>query len=163
MPSKQPKPVETAEATVLRLLGRRDYSRSELRRKLTGKGFPAGEADGVLARFEARGLVNDWNLAQRLASFYSREKLWGPQKLLHKLVQRGIPVDMVRQVIDLEEESGGTPERLKALLKHKLKGRDSRSLSGQDRRRLANYLQQRGYAWDDIWEALQEIGGSIEE
>jgi SOS response regulatory protein OraA/RecX len=70
---------------------------------------------------------------------------------------------MVRQVIDLEEESGGTPERLKALLKHKLKGRDSRSLSGQDRRRLANYLQQRGYAWDDIWEALQETGGSVEE
>jgi len=163
MSSKQLKPAETAEATALRLLGRRDYSRSELRRKLTGKGFSAGETEGVLARFEACGFLNDRNLAQRLAGFYSREKLWGPQKLLQKLVQRGIPVEMAREVIHLEEESGRTPERLRFILQHKLKGRDSLSLSVQDKKRLANYLQQRGYAWDDIWEALQEIGGSAEE
>jgi regulatory protein len=147
----------------MRLLGRRDYSCSELRRKLTGKGFSAGEADGVLTQFEARGLLNDWKLAQRLAGFYSREKLWGPQKLLQKLIQRGIPVEMAREVMDLEEESGRTPERLRVILQHKLKGRDSLSLSVQEKKRLANYLQQRGYAWDDIWEALQETGGSVEE
>jgi regulatory protein len=163
MSSKHLKPAETAEATAMRLLGRRDYSRSELRRKLTGKGFSAGETEGVLAQFEARGFLNDRNLAQRLAGFYSREKLWGPQKLLQKLVQRGIPVEMAREVIQLEEESGRTPERLRFILQHKLKGRDSLSLSVQDKKRLANYLQQRGYAWDDIWEALQEIGGSAEE
>ena len=163
MSSKHLKPAETAEATAMRLLGRRDYSRSELRRKLTGKGFSAGETEGVLAQFEARGFLNDRNLAQRLAGFYFREKLWGPQKLLQKLVQRGIPVEMAREVIQLEEESGRTPERLRFILQHKLKGRDSLSLSVQDKKRLANYLQQRGYAWDDIWEALQEIGGSAEE
>jgi len=163
MSSKHLKPAETAEATAMRLLGRRDYSRSELRRKLTGKGFSAGETEGVLAQFEARGFLNDRNLAQRLAGFYSREKLWGPQKLLQKLVQRGIPVEMAREVIQLEEESGRTPERLRFILQHKLKGRDSLSLSVQDKKRLANYLQQRGYAWDDIWEALQETGGSVEE
>jgi regulatory protein len=163
MSSKELKPAETAEATAMRLLGRKDYSRSELRRKLTGKGFSAGETEGVLARFEACGFLNDRNLAQRLAGFYSREKLWGPQKLLQKLVQRGIPVEMAREVISLEEESGRTPDRLRVILQHKLKGRDSLSLSVQDKKRLANYLQQRGYAWDDIWEALQEIGGSAEE
>ena len=163
MSSKQLKPAETAEATAMRLLGRRDYSRSELRRKLTGKGFSAGETEGILAQFEARGFLNDRNLAQRLAGFYSREKLWGPQKLLQKLVQRGIPVEMAREVIHLEEESARTPERLRFILQHKLKGRDSLSLSVQDKKRLANYLQQRGYAWDDIWEALQETGGSVEE
>jgi regulatory protein len=163
MSNKQLKPAETAEAAAMRLLGRRDYSHSELRRKLTQKGFPAGETDGVLAQFEARGFLNDRNLAQRLAAFYSREKLWGPQKLLQKLVQRGIPVGIAREVISLEEDSGRTPARLRVILQHKLKGRDSLSLSVQDKRRLANHLQQRGYAWDDIWEALQEIGGSIEE
>jgi len=163
MPSKHLKPAETPEATAMRLLGRRDYSRSELRRKLTGKGFSPGEADGVLSQFEARGLLNDLKLAQRLAGFYLREKLWGPQKLLQKLVQRGIPVEMAREVMDREEESGRTPERLRVILRHKLRGRDSLSLSVREKQGLANYLRQRGYAWDDIWEALQEIGGSLEE
>jgi len=163
MPSKQLKPAESAEASAIRLLGRRDYSRSELRRKLIGKGFSAGEVDGVLTQFDTRGLLNDRKLAQRLAGYYSREKLWGPQRLLQKLVQRGIPVEMAREVMDQEEESGRTPERLRAILRHKLKGQDSLSLSVQDKQRLANYLRQRGYAWDDIWEALQEIGGLLEE
>ena len=147
----------------MRLLGRRDYSRSELRQKLTGKGFSAGETEGVLTRFEARGLLDDWKLAQRLAGFYSREKLWGPQKLLQKLVQRGISVEMAREVVDLGEENGRTSERLRAVFQHKMKGRNFLSFSVQEKKRLANYLQQRGYAWDDIWEALQETGGSAEE
>jgi regulatory protein len=163
MPSRKLKPAESAEASAIRLLGRRDYSRSELRRKLIGKGFSAAEVDGVLTQFDTRGLLDDWKLAQRLAGYYSREKLWGPQKLLQKLIQRGIPVEMARDVTDREEESGRTPERLRVILRHKLKARDSLSLSAQDRQRLANYLRQRGYAWDDIWEALQEIGGLLEE
>jgi regulatory protein len=163
MPSKPLKPAETAEASAIRLLGRRDYSRSELRRKLMGKGFSAGEVDGVLTQFDTRGLLDDRKLAQRLADYYSREKLWGPQKLLQKMVQRGIPVEMAREVMDQEEEGGRTPERLRAILRHKLKGRDSLSLSVREKQGLANYLRQRGYAWDDIWEALQEIGGSLEE
>jgi SOS response regulatory protein OraA/RecX len=70
---------------------------------------------------------------------------------------------MAREVINLEEESGRAPDRLRAILQNKLKGRDSRTLSVQDKKRLASYLQQRGYSWDDIWEALQETGGSAEE
>jgi SOS response regulatory protein OraA/RecX len=36
-------------------------------------------------------------------------------------------------------------------------------LRPHEKRRLANYLRQRGYGWNDIWEALQETGGSVEE
>lgn len=163
MSSKQMKPPETAEASAIRLLGRRDYSRSELRRKLIGKGFSPGEVDEVLTQFDARGLLNDWKLAQRLAGYYSGGKLWGPQKLLQKLVQRGIPVGMAREAMEREEESGKALERLRAILRNKLKGRDSLSLSVREKHGLANHLRQRGYGWDDIWEVLQEIGGSLEE
>ncbi len=163
MPSMPSKKQESAEASALRLLGRRDYSRSELRCKLIDKGFSTDEADGVLSRFEERGLLNDRQLAQRLADSYSREKLWGPQKLFWKLVQRGIPGEMARGILDREEESGGMRERLRIALRNKMKGQDPLSLSAREKKRLANYLHQRGYAWDDIWEALQETGGSLEE
>src|SRR5512139_532413 len=111
MPRKQLKPAESVEAAAVRLLGRRDCGSSELRRKLIGKGFSAGEVDGVITQLDNRGLLNDWKLAQRLAGYFG-EKLWGPQKLLQKLVQRGIPFEIAREVMDREEESGRTPERL---------------------------------------------------
>lgn len=160
---KQAKHPESAEASAMRFLGRRDYSRQELLRKLTGKGFPAGEAEAVLAKFENLGLLDDRKLAGRLVSHYSGEKLWGPQKVIQKLVQRGIPAEFARDLIGGEEHSGKALERLRKVLRQKMKGQDPRSFPPQEKRRMANYLRQRGYGWNDIWEAMQEIGGSVEE
>jgi len=147
----------------MRLLGRRDYSREELLRKLSGKGFLAGEVERALVKFESLGLLDDQKLARHLVNYYSGEKLWGPRKVFQKLVQRGIPAEYARDLIDGEEERGKAPERLRKVLYPQLKGQDLHSLSPQEKRRLANYLRQRGYGWNDIWEALQEIGGSVEE
>jgi regulatory protein len=163
MPTQRSKSPESAETSAMRLLGRRDYSRQELLRKLIGKGFLAGEVEGVLVKFESLGLLDDRKLARRLVDYYSGEKLWGPQKVLQKLVQRGIPAECARDLVDGEEESGKAPERLRKVLHLKSKSQDLHSLSPQGKRRLANYLRQRGYGWNDIWEALQEIGGSVEE
>lgn len=160
---KQAKHPESTEASAMRLLGKRDYSRQELLRKLTGKGFPAGEAEAVLAKLENLGLLDDRNLAGRLVSHYSGEKLWGPQKVFQKLIQRGIPAEFARDLIGGEEDSGKALEGLRKVLRQKLKGQNIRSFSPQEKRRMANYLRQRGYGWNDIWEAMQEIGGSVEE
>jgi regulatory protein len=147
----------------MRLLGRRDYSRQELLRKLAGKGFSAGEAEAVLAKFEHRGLLDDRKLAGRLVSHYSGEKLWGPQKIFQKLVQRGIPAEFARDLIGGQEDSGKALEGLRKVLRQKLKGQNIHSFPPREKRRMANYLRQRGYGWNDIWEAMQEIGGSVEE
>ena len=147
----------------MRLLGRRDYSREELLRKLTGKGFSAGDAEEVLVKFESLGLLDDRKLAGRLFEYYSGEKLWGPQKIFQKLLQKGIPAEFARDLIKGEEENGKVPERLRKVLHLKSKGQTLHSLPPREKRRLANYLRQRGYGWDDIWEALQKTGGSVEE
>jgi regulatory protein len=147
----------------MRLLGRRDYSRQELLRKLTGKGFLTAEVEAVLEKFESLGLLDDGKLARRLADYYSGEKLWGPQKVFQKLIQRGIPTELAGGLIGGEEEGRRVLERLRKVLHLKSKGQAFHSLSPPEKRRLANYLRQRGYGWDDIWEALQEIGGSVEE
>ena len=163
MLTQRSKSPESAETSAMRLLGRRDYTRQELLRKLIGKGFLAGEVERVLVKFESLGLLDDRKLARRVVDYYSGEKLWGPQKVFQKLVQRGIPAEFARDLIDGEEESGKAPERLRKVLHLKSKGQDLHSLSPQEKRRLASYLRQRGYGWNDIWEALQEIGGSVEE
>ena len=163
MATKKTKPPESAQAAALRLLGKRDYSREELRRKLAEKDFPAEEADGVLGDFERRGLLDDSKLAQRLARLYSEEKLWGPQKVLAKLSRRGIPLQLAKDLVDRESPVGTTQDRLRKALDLKLRRTDPQALSPQEKRRVANYLRQKGFGWEDIWEALRETGGSTEE
>jgi regulatory protein len=163
MRTKRKEPPGDIGEYAMRLLGRRDYSREELLRKLTEKGFPAGDVEEVLVKFESLGLLDDRKLARRLFDYYSGEKLWGPQKIFQKLFQRGIPAEFARDLIKGEEESGKVPERLRKVLHLKSKGQTLNSLLPQEKRRLANYLRQRGYGWDDIWEALQKSGGSVEE
>jgi regulatory protein len=163
MPINKAKPAESAQAAALRLMGRRDYSCQELRQKLAEKGFPAGEVDGVVGDFERRGLLDDLKLAQRLAQYYSRDKLWGPQKVLAKLSQRGIPPRVGKDLVEQESADGTAQDRLKKALDLKLKKTTPHILSPGEKRRLADYLRQRGYGWEDIWEALRETGGSTEE
>jgi regulatory protein len=163
MPIQKTKPPESAQSAALRLLGRRDYSREELRRKLSAKGFPDPETEGVLGKLLSLRLLDDQKLARRLIDYYSGEKLWGPQKVFQKLIQRGIPAELARDLADREEDKGKAPERLRRIIRLKSKGQDLSSFSPREKRRLAGSLRQRGYGWEEIWEALREIGGSVEE
>jgi len=163
MPKKLLKSQEGGEEYAFRLLGIRDYSRHEMRQKLTGRGLGGGEAEEILKKLESRGLINDDRYARRLAVFYIREKLWGPQRVVHKLRQKGIAMDLVREVTDQAEENGSSRERLQKVLSLKLKGQGLGEMLPREKRRLANYLRQRGFLWEDIMGALREAGGSTEE
>jgi regulatory protein len=163
MPKKLLKSPEEGEEYAFRLLGIRDYTHEEMRQKLRGKGLGDSEAGEILKKLEGRGLIDDRRYARRLAVHYSREKLWGPQQVVHKLLQRGIALDLAKEVIDQAEEDGSSRERLQKVLRLKLKGQGLEEMLPQEKRRLTRYLRQRGFFWEDIMEALQEAGGSIEE
>jgi regulatory protein len=151
------------EGWALRLLAIRDYGREEMKSKLTGKGLAPVEVARVMEKLEALGLLDDLRYAQRLAHFYSHEKLYGPQRVVQKLAQRGIPMPLAREVTERAEKKGPSSERLRKVLNLRLKKQGSDPVLAGQRRKLANYLRQRGFHWDDISEALQEIGGSSDE
>lgn len=163
MRTKRDNPPAKAEEIALRLLGLRDYSREEMRRKLTCKGLNPGEIEEALKKLEGRGLIDDRGYGLRLAAFYTREKLWGAQRVMERLLQKGIALELARDITDQTEEQGPARERIRRLLRLKLKGQGLNELLPQEKRRLVNHLRQRGFLWDDIMEALQEAGGSTEE
>ncbi len=163
MPKKRLKSLEEGEEYAFRLLGTRDYTHEEMRQKLRGKGLGESEAGEILKKLEGRGLIDDRRYARRMAVFYSQEKLWGPQRVVHKLLQKGIALDLAREGIDQAEEDGSFRERLQKVLRLKLKGQGLEEMLPQEKRRLTHYLRQRGFLWEDIMEALQEAGGSTEE
>jgi regulatory protein len=163
MRKKRPKPGENAKESALRLLALRDHSREEVRCKLRAKGFDREEIEEALQTLEMRGILDDGRYAQRLAFYLAQEKLFGPQRISQKLFQKGIPADLIQQAMGKAEEGLATNARLRVVLGMKLKGRRLEQIFPNERRKLANYLRQRGFSWEDIQEAFQEAGGFTEK
>jgi regulatory protein len=162
-PKSGMKSPEQGFAYALRLLGDRDYSLEGLRRKLLGKGVGAPEAEGILRRLESLGLLDDERYARRLASYCTNEKLWGPRRVLQKLLEKGIPAELARALAEAAAQEGSSRERLRKVLGSKLKGQGMEGISPREKKRLANLLFRRGFPWDDIMEVLREGGGFTEE
>ena len=154
---------ENAKESALRLLAKRDHSREEMRRKLTVKGFAPEEIERALNRLTGRGILDDFRYAQRLAFYLTREKLFGPQRVSQKLFQKGIPANLAREAMGKAETDMGMSERLRTVLKIRLKGRALEQISPPEKRKLANFLRQRGFLWEDILEIFQDAGGFAEE
>ncbi len=162
-PKSGMKSPEQGFAYALRLLGARDYSLEGLRRKLLGKGVGAPEAEGILRRLESLRLVDDERFGKRMASYCTNEKLWGPRRVLQKLLEKGVPLELARALADAASQEGSSRERLRKVLGSKLKGKSVEGISPREKIRLANLLFRRGFPWDDIMEVLKEGGGFTEE
>ena len=163
MREKRPGEAEKAEEAALCLLARRDHSREEIRRKLKVRGFSPEEIEKALKWLETRGILDDLRYAQKLAFSLTKEKLLGPQRISQKLLQKGIPAELAQEAMEKADETLAAGERLRRALRMKLKGRSLDQIFPSERRKLANYLRQRGFLWEDIWEAFQETGGFTEE
>ncbi|MBI5969432.1 MAG: regulatory protein RecX [Deltaproteobacteria bacterium] len=163
MGKKRSRSSESAGESALRLLAIRDHSREEIRSKLQAKGFGAEEIERVLRDLVARGILDDFRYAQRLALSLTEEKLLGPQRIRQKLFQRGIPANLAQEAIEKAEETLAASERLQKVLRMKLQGRNLGQVLPKEKKQLVNYLRQRGFLWEDIWEAFQEAGALEEE
>ena len=152
-----------AEESALRLLARRDHSREEMRRKLRAREFGPEETETALRWLEEREMLDDRRYAQKLAISLAQEKLLGPQRLSQKLFQKGIPAELAREAMEKADELLAAGERLRTIIRLKLKGRSPEEIHPEERRKLAGYLRQRGFSWEDIGEAFRETGGFTEE
>ncbi|HQR04517.1 MAG: recombination regulator RecX [Proteobacteria bacterium] len=137
------------KARAVKLLARREHSRSELARKLSPHGSHE-EVATVLAQMESAGLLSD----ERFADVYIRSHgaRFGAAKLRHSLYTRGVEADLVEARLahadlpdeltrarDLWQRKFGTPPA------------DARSWARQ-----ARFLQSRGFAPELIRRLLKD-------
>ena len=135
----------------LRLLGRRDYSRMEMREKLTqrlARRSTAAEIDkrvaALLERLAVEGLQDD----DDFAAAYTRlgiMKGWGPIKISHHLRRKGIDEERIgRHCVRAEEF---WIARIHELL-------ERRGRANKERDRNYRFLLGRGFSSDQIRRAL---------
>jgi regulatory protein len=145
---------EKAKQKAFRLLARRAQSKKELQQKLSDRGFEKPAVDGVIKMFTEQGYLNDETFARDWARHLARNRHYGNRRIEMSLAGKGIPKDLIAKAIteargEIEEREG-----IRKVLQKKLKGRKPGGLDRAEKRRLAQSLALRGYAWPLIIEAL---------
>lgn len=136
------------------LLSGRDYGFVELFRKLE-KTYPKEMCLRTCKLMAEKGLVNDREYAFRLGKQLFGIKKESAVAVRYKLTQKGIPKDIISDVIDAYcEDDEAVKDRIKALVEKKYK----RYLTDEAGvRKVKNALARLGYGYSDINSALKEF------
>lgn len=130
-----------ARNTAMDLLSRREHSRFELERKLKSRGFDGEEIVAALDALQLENLLND----QRFAESYLHQRMlkgFGPVKIRHEMLERGIAGDIVE--LQFEAMEGEWNE----LMRQQRQKKFGSSLPEpyQERMKQARFLQNRGFS-----------------
>lgn len=136
------------------LLSGRDYGFVELYRKLE-KTYPKEMCLRTCKLMAEKGLVNDREYAFRLGKQLFEIKKESAVAVRYKLTQKGIPKDIIGEVIDAYcEDDEVVKDRIKALVEKKYK----RNLTDEAGiRKVKNALARLGYGYSDINSVLKEF------
>lgn len=148
----------TAYGRALDLLAARAYTARGLRRKLIQKEVPAEEADAVIERLLAAGLLDD----AKYALAYARAKLVGagssPRRVKGELARKGVASEVAEDAIQsviVDEEVDTRATVLRVARKKLASMGDLEPLVL--RRRLFAFLARRGYDLEEIKGVVAEM------
>jgi regulatory protein len=155
---------QTVRDYLLNILGRRDHSKLELKRKALRKDYPADLIDHYLAEFEKHGWIDESKFARSFALDKYRLNNWGPKKIRAALYQKGVhgsDVDRALEHLEQEEETDSFDHFFHLVLKRK-----SRFLREENpvkrRKKVFDYLARKGYRPDQIFPHLDHLLEAIE-
>lgn len=104
MMQKSAKPLKPITDYALAIVAKREHSVTELRRKLTTKGYPKAEVADLITQFISKNYINDERYAAARARTRAENSKWGQGRIKQELAQNGI--DKTLTGATLEELSG---------------------------------------------------------
>lgn len=133
---------DKAEATIYRLLARRDHTREELRRKLADRDHTPDVIAPLLDEMEAAGYLDDARFAHYQAQILARKE-WGPLRIHQKLRARGVAEHLIDGALDdLPEEHSFRDTARDRLLR---KFGDPSEFDDKQKQRAYRHMVHRGY------------------
>ncbi len=127
-------------ARALRLLARREHSRSELARKLTRHAQSPEALAVLLLDLEKRKQLSDERFASERAHWLSRK--YGAARIRQDLKSKGVDPELVGRVSTADDL-----ERARAILERKYR---LPALTRAERAKRMRFLQGRGFSFDVI-------------
>jgi regulatory protein len=149
-----------AYLVALRILTRCDRSEADLRQRLQRRKLPDQEIEQALQRCRELGYINDQKLARHLASQLLRSGRAVGRRLQQELSRRGISRELAGSAAAEVERDFDQRQLLGEQLQRRYPDFDPQQASLQEKRRLVNYFQRRGFSAGLILEVLdQELPG----
>jgi regulatory protein len=137
-------------AKALRMLARREYSRSELERRLAPFAEDPAEIFELLADFERRGWLSESRVVEQVLA--SRRRRFGAQRIAQELREKGLSDAAIAGAqMQLQE---GELEAARAVWMKKF---GVVPTSARDKARQMRFLQGRGFSIDIIRRLLRDI------
>lgn len=143
-------------------LARRDHTAFELRQKARKKGFQQDQAEDIIREFSQKNLLNDDVFAKKFAADKAEFRKWGPLKIKHALIRKGIDKNVAEKSIQFISE-GLEQAQICVDLALKRKRYFLREENSVKRKqKIYNYLVRKGYPDAVVKNALPEILKSID-
>jgi len=140
-----------------RLLGRRQHSSSELRRKLWNKDYEQKLIDEVIEDLKKNGYLNDKEFIRAFVAEKSKTKNWSSKKIKGELFKRGVASKLIDELLsgqptesDLESAIKLAKKKYEVLLKRNLEPKELRN-------KLSTYLFSKGFEYDLIKEVISKL------
>lgn len=144
------------KTTALSMLGRRENTRAELRRKLLQRKYEPADIDRTLDELTAAGFLDDARAAKTFARHASHIKGQGRNRIARELAARGVDADLAAATLDAQTDPEEEAARLRAALERKSRGKDL-----SDRRESSKVWQalvRQGFSADAVSKALRRRG-----
>ena len=139
-------PLQALREHALRLLARREHSRTELERKIKSP-FNDENITSLLDELEERGLLSDQRFAE--SRITHRSSRFGNARMAHELRTQGVDGEIISAAL---ESAGDELTRARAIWNKKFKTPPE---TRADWAKQARFLQTRGFGSDIIRQALQ--------
>lgn len=143
--------MSSVRGAALALLGRRDYTAAELRKRLIDKGHDLGEIDEQIESLTADGSINDQRVAASHIRVASQVKGRGRMRIRQELMARGIGKPVIEGLL-----AGMPPEDEDAAIQKFLsRKRVPERLDTAARNKVFQQLMRKGFTADAISKALR--------
>jgi regulatory protein len=153
----------------LRLLGRRQHSESELKRKLSeltfaknygalGKNFDNMLIDEVIIELKKSNFLNDKEFADSFVEEKLKTKKWSQRRLQSELIKKGIKQDIISKVIAQKISGAVNYDNAFAVAIKKHESLKKRNLDRNEiKYKLSAFLLSRGFDYETIKGVCEKI------
>ena len=143
----------SAHAFAIGQLARRDFSASDLRRKLADRGFSETAIEPVLQELKAGNVVNDERYGENVVVYRARRGL-GPARIKQELKQSGLAAETIQSTMAKAKDEGPDFVSLARAARARKFGPDLPK-DWKERSKQARFLQYRGFSTDHIRAVLE--------
>jgi regulatory protein len=148
---------EAARELAIRFIDYAARSRAEVGRRLAKAGYDEELIEAVVNDLQRAGLLDDEEFSRQWVESRARSKKLGRARLASELRMKGVEKETVEEALtELDPE-----QELAAALALTEKRIGSDSIADPAvRRRLAGYLQRRGYKWETVEQVFARLGAN---